>query len=61
MAGNERYMKMTDWEKKLFREKRKAPITPTNEQPNRVGPGRENECIECASTRRAAGTYVQNH
>ena len=60
MAGKERHMKMTAWEKKQFREKIKAPITPTNEQPNRIGPSRGNERFECAATRRAADIYVQN-
>lgn len=60
MTGKERHMKMTAWEKKLFREKRKSPITPTNEQPSRIGSGRRNERFECAATRRATDIYVQN-
>lgn len=55
-----RHKIMSDWEKKKFRAKIKAPVTPRNEQPAHVGLGRGNERYEKAANRRAADVYVQN-
>lgn len=58
----ERYKKMTPEEKRIWREKRKIPITPqTQGFYPKPGTGRENEVFERAATRRAAGTYVANY
>ncbi len=61
MSNEERHMKMTPEEKKIWREKRKHPITPQTEgfYP-KPGPGRANERYEKAANRRAADIYVQN-
>ncbi len=61
MAAEERYMKMSAEEKKRWMDQRKHNNTPNNSFYQKPGPGRENECFEKASTRRAAGVYVQNY
>ena len=60
--ADERYMKMTPEEKKVWREKRKPAISPqTQGFYPKPGPGRENQVFARAATRRAAGTYVANN
>ena len=61
MATEERYMRMSTEEKKRWNNQRKHNNTPRNSFYQKPGPGRENECIEKAATRRAAGVYVQNY